>query len=54
MAEVVSATPKRSAQKKQTKLGAYNLLQTLGEGEFGKVKLAVHTETGEEVHMPFN
>ncbi|RCI04531.1 hypothetical protein CU098_009193 [Rhizopus stolonifer] len=48
MAEVVSATPKRSAQKKQTKLGAYNLLQTLGEGEFGKVKLAVHTETGEE------
>ncbi|KAF7729894.1 hypothetical protein EC973_003628 [Apophysomyces ossiformis] len=29
-------------------LGPYKLLQTLGEGEFGKVKLGVHPETGEE------
>lgn len=29
--------------------GPYVLLQTLGEGEFGKVKLGVHTEFGEEV-----
>ena len=29
--------------------GAYVLLQTLGEGEFGKVKLGVHTEYGVEV-----
>ncbi|KAG1460291.1 hypothetical protein G6F55_004256 [Rhizopus delemar] len=34
---------------KQNKLGSYNLLQTLGEGEFGKVKLGIHSETGEEV-----
>lgn len=29
--------------------GPYILLQTLGEGEFGKVKLGVQTEYGEEV-----
>lgn len=29
--------------------GSYVLLQTLGEGEFGKVKLGVHAEFGEEV-----
>ena len=29
--------------------GPYILLQTLGEGEFGKVKLGVHREYGEEV-----
>ncbi|RCI07316.1 hypothetical protein CU098_001492 [Rhizopus stolonifer] len=41
--------PKRPTQIKQNKLGPYNLLQTLGEGEFGKVKLGIHSETGEEV-----
>lgn len=30
-------------------LGHYILLQTLGEGEFGKVKLGVHSEYGVEV-----
>lgn len=29
--------------------GPYVLLQTLGEGEFGKVKLGVHSERGVEV-----
>jgi hypothetical protein len=29
--------------------GPYTLLQTLGEGEFGKVKLGVHGTSGEEV-----
>ena len=43
--------PKRPAQKKQNRLGPYNLLQTLGEGEFGKVKLGIHTETGQEVSI---
>lgn len=42
-------SPKRPVQKKQNKLGPYNLLQTLGEGEFGKVKLGIHIETGQEV-----
>ena len=29
-------------------IGKYQLLRTLGEGEFGKVKLAVQHETGKE------
>ncbi|KAF7300662.1 Non-specific serine/threonine protein kinase [Mycena chlorophos] len=31
------------------KFGAYYMLQTLGEGEFGKVKLGIHIKYGEEV-----
>ncbi|EJU00186.1 Pkinase-domain-containing protein [Dacryopinax primogenitus] len=37
--------PRRSLPK----FGPYLLLQTLGEGEFGKVKLGLHEEWGEEV-----
>ncbi|PWN45792.1 Pkinase-domain-containing protein [Ceraceosorus guamensis] len=36
-------------RRQQVHFGAYLLLQTLGEGEFGKVKLGVHKEWGEEV-----
>ncbi|KAL0084911.1 kinase-like domain-containing protein [Phycomyces blakesleeanus] len=36
-------------QRKQNRLGPYLLLRTLGEGEFGKVKLGMHIETGQEV-----
>lgn len=32
-------------------IGQYNLLQTIGEGSFGKVKLAVHSVTGHKVAM---
>ncbi|RIB06014.1 kinase-like domain-containing protein [Gigaspora rosea] len=35
------------------KIGQYNVLQTLGVGSFGKVKLAVHTITGHKVAMKF-
>ncbi|KAJ8662780.1 hypothetical protein O0I10_001744 [Lichtheimia ornata] len=35
--------------RKPTVFGPYLLLQTLGEGEFGKVKLGIHIETGHEV-----
>ncbi|KAI9313147.1 hypothetical protein BX666DRAFT_1980059 [Dichotomocladium elegans] len=34
--------------RKPTVFGPYLLLQTLGEGEFGKVKLGIHVETGQE------
>lgn len=44
----------QSLQKKQNRLGPYKLLQTLGEGEFGKVKLGVHAETGQEVFNYIN
>ncbi|KAI9351267.1 kinase-like domain-containing protein [Obelidium mucronatum] len=30
-------------------LGPYHLIRTIGEGEFGKVKLATHSQTGREV-----
>ena len=40
----------RRSHTRQIKLGPYLLLQTLGEGEFGKVKLGIHTETGQEVN----
>lgn len=51
---LTSKSPKRPVQKKQNKLGPYNLLQTLGEGEFGKVKLGIHSETGQEVKKKKN
>jgi len=40
-----TAHPRRQIPK----FGPYLLLQTLGEGEFGKVKLGLHGEYGEEV-----
>lgn len=41
----MAAHPRRTIPK----FGNYLLLQTLGEGEFGKVKLGIHVEWGEEV-----
>ncbi|RKO96091.1 Pkinase-domain-containing protein [Caulochytrium protostelioides] len=35
----------------QVKIGNYTLLETLGVGSFGKVKLAVHAQTGHKVAM---
>ncbi|KAJ3408578.1 protein kinase, AMP-activated, alpha 2 catalytic subunit [Chytridiales sp. JEL 0842] len=35
----------------QIKVGNYTLLETLGVGSFGKVKLAVHSQTGHKVAM---
>jgi serine/threonine protein kinase len=40
-----AAHPKRAIPR----FGPYLLLQTLGEGEFGKVKLGLHATWGEEV-----
>lgn len=33
----------------QVRLGDYVLMQTLGEGEYGKVKLGIHSSTKQEV-----
>lgn len=43
--EYAAAHPKRTIPK----FGPYLLLRTLGEGEFGKVKLGLHMQWGEEV-----
>ncbi|CAG8542293.1 12171_t:CDS:10 [Ambispora gerdemannii] len=39
----------QSSVRRGNMFGPYLLLQTLGEGEFGKVKLGMHVDTGEEV-----
>ncbi|CAG8528779.1 8474_t:CDS:10 [Dentiscutata erythropus] len=39
----------QSSARRGNMFGPYLLLQTLGEGEFGKVKLGMHVDTGEEV-----
>lgn len=44
-AQYAASHPRRAIPK----FGPYLLLQTLGEGEFGKVKLGLHTTWGEEV-----
>lgn len=41
------AAPPRSAQR----LGQYNVVKTLGEGSFGKVKLAIHQVSGQQVAL---
>jgi len=44
----VVAFKKEHPRRAQLEFGSYILLQTLGEGEFGKVKLAIHKSFGEE------
>jgi carbon catabolite-derepressing protein kinase len=38
-------------QKAEQRIGAYDIKRTLGEGSFGKVKLAVHRVTGQQVAL---
>lgn len=37
--------------KQQQRLGQYNIVKTLGEGSFGKVKLAIHNVSGQKVAL---
>src|SRR5690606_27245399 len=43
--------PLRERMKTEQRIGAYKVLRTLGEGSFGKVKLAVHHGTGQQVAL---
>lgn len=36
-------------QQESRTFDSYHLVRTIGEGEFGKVKLAIHMQTGKEV-----
>lgn len=38
-------------KKTEQRVGAYSVIRTLGEGSFGKVKLAVHRTTGQQVAL---
>ena len=41
----------REKTRTEQRIGAYNIIKTLGEGSFGKVKLAVHRSTGQQVAL---
>lgn len=41
----------REKAKTEQRVGQYNIIRTLGEGSFGKVKLAVHRSTGQQVAL---
>lgn len=46
-----ASTLHREKIKTEQRVGAYNIIRTLGEGSFGKVKLAVHRSTGQQVAL---
>jgi carbon catabolite-derepressing protein kinase len=43
--------PRQRSSKGYERLGQYNVLKTLGEGSFGKVKLATHMSSGQKVAL---
>lgn len=45
------SAPLREKARTEQRIGAYNIIKTLGEGSFGKVKLAVHRSTGQQVAL---
>ncbi|KAI2618179.1 Pkinase-domain-containing protein [Hypoxylon sp. NC1633] len=49
LSEQVSQTREKS--KTVQRINEYNIVRTLGEGSFGKVKLAVHRSTGQKVAL---
>ena len=50
-ASVMSSTPHREKARAEQRIGQYTIVKTLGEGSFGKVKLAVHRVTGQHVAL---
>ncbi|KAH8670972.1 kinase-like domain-containing protein [Xylariales sp. PMI_506] len=46
-----STSNQRQKAKAEQRIGQYNIIRTLGEGSFGKVKLAVHRSTGQQVAL---
>lgn len=48
---MAAETQIRDKVRTEQRIGAYNIVKTLGEGSFGKVKLAVHRSTGQQVAL---
>ncbi|KAA8913467.1 kinase-like domain-containing protein [Sphaerosporella brunnea] len=46
-----SKLPQRIDHKPESRLGQYRIIKTVGEGSFGKVKLAIHEVTGQKVAL---
>lgn len=45
------ASPPPTTRRTEQRIGQYTVKKTLGEGSFGKVKLAVHRISGQEVAL---
>lgn len=50
-----AAAEQQPSQEKKSRaeqrIGAYKIIRTLGEGSFGKVRLAIHNGTGQQVAL---
>lgn len=51
MASAATAGPIPDKIRSDARIGQYNIIKTLGEGSFGKVKLAVHRGTRQQVAL---
>lgn len=49
--QTMEAPQRREKAKTEQRIGAYKVVRTLGEGSFGKVKLAIHNGTGQQVAL---
>ena len=47
----MNAPQRKEKVKTEQRIGAYKVIRTLGEGSFGKVKLAIHNGTGQQVAL---
>jgi carbon catabolite-derepressing protein kinase len=43
--------PQEKKSRAEQRIGAYKVIGTLGEGSFGKVRLAIHNGTGQQVAL---
>ncbi|KAF3075757.1 hypothetical protein TsFJ059_002703 [Trichoderma semiorbis] len=43
--------PQEKKSRAEQRIGAYTVIRTLGEGSFGKVRLAIHNGTGQQVAL---
>ncbi|CAN8105864.1 unnamed protein product [Discula destructiva] len=50
-ASTASSSSTSDKVKSDQRIGQYNIIKTLGEGSFGKVRLAVHRSTGQQVAL---
>ncbi|KAG6012562.1 hypothetical protein E4U54_007459, partial [Claviceps lovelessii] len=47
----MESSSNKNKSKTEQRIGAYKIVRTLGEGSFGKVRLAIHQGTGQQVAL---